>query len=426
MTEQRTLRSLKVQGLFGRFDYTVPILRPESRIAILTAPNGYGKTHLLHMIDAVSRQDVLQLCRYTFDRLELQLSDQSALTLTRTVSEQNTGLCRLVCEEQDPTGEMIHRAVVSVHPHWGIRWENEEAEARVGEWPERRKSVPSGSESIPPPWLKVWRQKLHRICLLPSARLPGEVSSWSEAAAEEGSKLELVCQRIKESIRGTLQEYAKTVREHERSLPRILLQALAEEDGRVHTEQLEVLLAELRWQEQRLQDLQLISPGITEKLLPESAAEAQGRLLRCYYQDILSRFSTLEPCAKRLQLFLQTLNSWFYRKHFQTDSLGRLELRVLDRHGQARQSLALDKLSSGEQQLLYLLGLLVFDALPQQLILLDEPELSLHPAWQDDFLELLQQICELNDSYLLLATHSPSLVGEDWNLVCELADQVEF
>jgi len=25
----------------------------------------------------------------------------------------------------------------------------------------------------------------------------------------------------------------------------------------------------------------------------------------------------------------------------------------------------------------------------------------------------------------LMATHSPSLVGDDWNIVCELADQVE-
>ena len=97
----------------------------------------------------------------------------------------------------------------------------------------------------------------------------------------------------------------------------------------------------------------------------------------------------------------------------------------MDRSSELRRPLSLDKLSSGEQQLVYLLGLLIFDTQPKQLVFLDEPELSLHPAWQDDFLPLLQQICDLNSCYLLLATRSPSLVGDDWNIACELADQVE-
>jgi|TARA_E500000075_G_C6993069_1_gene324585 predicted ATPase len=173
--------------------------------------------------------------------------------------------------------------------------------------------------------------------------------------------------------------------------------------------------------------LQLISSGTTESILPTGAnyLAEQGRLLCCYCENILERFHTLQHCAHRLKLLLDTLNLWLHRKHFQTDSTGQLELRVMDRNGELRQSLSLDKLSSGEQQLVYLLGLLIFDTQPKQLVLLDEPELSLHPAWQDDFLPLLQQICELNDCYLLMATHSPSLVGDDWNIVCELADQVE-
>lgn len=57
MPAPQNLVRLKVRGLFGRFDYDLPITRADSPIVILTAPNGYGKTHLLHMIDAVARQD---------------------------------------------------------------------------------------------------------------------------------------------------------------------------------------------------------------------------------------------------------------------------------------------------------------------------------------------------------------------------------
>ena len=223
-----------------------------------------------------------------------------------------------------------------------------------------------------------------------------------------------------------MKDYVQTVREHERNLPGQLIQALQGTEE-VSTEELRDLFERLQEQERCLEELQLISPGATESILPTGATylPEQGRLLRCYCENILERFHMLQHCAHRLKLLLDTLNLWLHRKHFQTDSTGQLELRVMDRNGELRQPLSLDKLSSGEQQLVYLLGLLIFDTQPKQLVLLDEPELSLHPAWQDDFFPLLQQICELNGCYLLMATHSPSLVGDDWNIFCELADQVE-
>ena len=53
--EAQNLVRLKVRGLSGRFDYDLPITRVDSPTAILTAPSGYGKTHLLHIIDAIAR-----------------------------------------------------------------------------------------------------------------------------------------------------------------------------------------------------------------------------------------------------------------------------------------------------------------------------------------------------------------------------------
>ena len=278
-----------------------------------------------------------------------------------------------------------------------------------------------------PHWLQEWHQHLQRVSMLPSVRLPVQSSMWAEMGrVPEGSKLDTVREQIQHSVQQALKDYAQTVREHERNLPGQLIQALQGTEE-VSTEESRDLFEHLQEQERCLEELQLISPGATESILPTGATylPEQGRLLRCYCENILERFHTLQHCPHRLKLLLDTLNLWLHRKHFQTDSTGQLELRVMDRNGELRQPLSLDKLSSGEQQLVYLLGLLIFDTQPKQLVLLDEPELSLHPAWQDDFFPLLQQICELNGCYLLMATHSPSLVGDDWNIVCELADQVE-
>ena len=81
MPASQNLVRLKVRGLFGRFDMISRSL-VSIPIAILTAPNGYGKTHLLHMIDAVARQDYQEPSRYTFDSLEI-VADQSQMTVTR-------------------------------------------------------------------------------------------------------------------------------------------------------------------------------------------------------------------------------------------------------------------------------------------------------------------------------------------------------
>ncbi len=429
MPEPQNLVQLKVRGLFGRFDYDLPITRTDSPIAILTAPNGYGKTHLLHMIDALARQDYLELSRYTFDSLEIQLADQSQMTVTRMNMEGNSGICRMDLKERSLGKEQEQRASVAVHPQWGARWESEETDSAATEWPERRKEFrnPTDPRAHVPHWVQAWHQRLQRVSMLPSVRLPVQSSMWAEMGGmPEGSKLDAVREQIQRSVQQSLKDYAQTVREHERNLPQSLLQALQGTEE-VSTEELRDLFGRLQEQERCLEELQLISPGTTESILPTGAnyLAEQGRLLRCYCENILERFHTLQHCSRRLKLLLDTLNLWLHRKHFQTDSTGQLELRVMDRNGELRQPLSLDKLSSGEQQLVYLLGLLIFDTQPKQLVLLDEPELSLHPAWQDDFLPLLQQICELNGCYLLMATHSPSLVGDDWNIVCELADQVE-
>ena len=148
MPEPQNLVQLKVRGLFGRFDYDLPITRTDSPIAILTAPNGYGKTHLLHMVDALARQDYLELSRYTFDSLEIQLADQSRMAVTRTNMEESSGICRMDLKERSLGTEQEQRASVAAHPQWGARWESEEADLAATEWPERRKEFRNPTDPV--------------------------------------------------------------------------------------------------------------------------------------------------------------------------------------------------------------------------------------------------------------------------------------
>ena len=71
----------------------------------------------------------------------------------------------------------------------------------------------------------------------------------------------------------------------------------------------------------------------------------------------------------------------------------------------------LDDLSTGERQLLnFALRLFVAD-IKNSVILIDEPEFSLHPSWQNKIVGVLQKYADEYDCQVILATHSPHIIG---------------
>jgi predicted ATPase len=72
----------------------------------------------------------------------------------------------------------------------------------------------------------------------------------------------------------------------------------------------------------------------------------------------------------------------------------------------------LEKLSSGEKQLLIILFTVFLMEEKPFIVLMDEPEISLHIGWQQQLIDVIRQVnphCQL-----IIATHSPSIFGEGW------------
>lgn len=82
--------------------------------------------------------------------------------------------------------------------------------------------------------------------------------------------------------------------------------------------------------------------------------------------------------------------------------------------------LKLSQLSSGEQHEVVLLYELIFKTKPGILVLIDEPEISLHITWQKEFLDDLLKIIKIQNFQVLIATHSPSIINDRWDLVYNL------
>ncbi len=80
----------------------------------------------------------------------------------------------------------------------------------------------------------------------------------------------------------------------------------------------------------------------------------------------------------------------------------------------------LSGLSSGEQHELVLFFQLLFDTEPNSLLLIDEPEISLHISWQNHFINDLKEVIILNNLSAIIATHSPDIINKNWKLTVQL------
>ncbi|WP_294567765.1 AAA family ATPase [uncultured Succinatimonas sp.] len=70
-----------------------------------------------------------------------------------------------------------------------------------------------------------------------------------------------------------------------------------------------------------------------------------------------------------------------------------------------------DSLSDGEKQILTKILPLFLSDIKNKIILMDEPESSLHPSWQSYLLPVLRQCADLNNCQFILASHSPQIIS---------------
>lgn len=71
----------------------------------------------------------------------------------------------------------------------------------------------------------------------------------------------------------------------------------------------------------------------------------------------------------------------------------------------------IDELSTGQKTLLSKILYIYFKDYKDKVILIDEPELSLHPKWQSEVLSVYETLAEKNNCQIIIATHSPHIIA---------------
>lgn len=251
-------------------------------------------------------------------------------------------------------------------------------------------------------------QRLMRVETLDRRRFTGVERPPVEASARECAR------HLGDRLRNELSVYASSSQRLDQTYP-----------VRLMTEHLEPL-SDLELA-RRLEDIEekrteLATLGILgdDAAAPQAAPlqkldDSQRRALTLYVNDTAQKLAVLDTVATRTRLLVEGLNGRLRNKRLRIDRQKGFVVELSD-----GRVIDPGSLSSGEQHELILHYDLLFRTEPETLVLIDEPELSLHVAWQKTFLDDLLRITDAVKCDVVLATHSPFIVGARSDLLVAL------
>ncbi len=158
---------------------------------------------------------------------------------------------------------------------------------------------------------------------------------------------------------------------------------------------------------------------LRERPLPHlSVAMARWLLEEFHYDEFNALQQLLTGKNKRIRLLVgeggatcDVVSNTALRLGFLTDLLSLSDAKVRPRV--ASSDFSAFELSSGEYHMYTTILGLGFGMAESSIVLLDEPENSLHPQWQQDFMDSVFAMCAqlLKDGHLVVCTHSPLIVS---------------
>jgi len=427
------ITKITVKNLFGMFYHEVP-LNMEDHITIIHGPNGIGKTILLKMLNALFKSSYEEFRNIPFSELSVDFDDGSTLRLKKEIKpgfdeSSGGGYGELVFEFSKP-GSKLKSCT------WEFARSQEDIDVlfdqkAIENWlmkKYRSRNLVNFSEELPqktenePEWLKEI-QKSIRIRFIETQRLISFPDSRSRGKYEESHRMTPTVLNYSKELAGAIQkklaEYAELSQSLDRTFPTRLVKGNGSSKPTI--DELRDDLSKLEEKRSRLMVAGLLDRGeeIDFKEFQE-IDESNINVLSVYVQDVKEKLEVLDELTDKIDLIVNIINSRFLYKQMSISKKEGFTFETSD-----GQSISPTDLSSGEQHELVLNYELLFKVKPNSLILIDGPELSLHVIWQQQYLRDLQEIIKLAGFDVLLATHSPEIIHDRWDLTVELGGFTE-
>lgn len=422
--------TLIIKGLFKTFNYEISLSANRSPL-ILTGLNGYGKTTILTIIKRLSEKDFFYFYRLPFDKISV-LFDNDAKIDILSVEEKaqqqqgdedyNLTIPREVKFIWTSSQEIVYTF------NLGRTEINDVVKYMQGIDPSSKYDVNSDS---------FYEQTLKNKAFYGYFRKDKDFNFISMML--DSLKVTFITAQRLDPIEEELDDdypFTETIRKPKMSeVSRLIKDRLRGENlaflsksQYIDSKLIDSLLADV-WSfdehdYNKLKDevgkkiADLKSFGLVGNITIQPYDNEHGHILSVYLKNMDEKLKTYDNILSKLKLFSNIVNSLdFVNKTISYSPEKGLIIKTKD-------GLFLDanKLSSGEQNEIVMLYEMIFDVADNTILLVDEPEISLHVAWQNKFLNMMSRIASNNKLQVVVATHSPQIIGDRWDECYDLCE----
>ncbi|EGR3966863.1 hypothetical protein DDN11_14610 [Vibrio cholerae] len=429
------LINLTIDGLFGYFDHQINF--EESKVKIITAPNGYGKTVCLRILENIFSENFNYFKRIEFHTIKLD-TDQGFIELIKNkkstqedhhieIKDNNGNSFELKNISLDSIGfplSSIERFVPYLTRIEKDLWMDTKNDDTI----DISEIISRYSEYLPdsnfdvdtPEWLRQFCNSIKVHFIQDQRLITKENSEYKARRGVQVQHTETILMYAKELSRMITTigfESSAISQSLDSSFPVRLMTRKYQIDS---IDNIKTNLSTIQKRREELSSYGLINSNtqLPQLNVLDEIRDEDRKVLTLYiedtkkklekYNDIYDKINTFATLIKNKNLtnkeikFSPEKGFFFTLKHDEVNTL------------------PLTHLSSGEQHQIVLLYELIFKVPQNSLILIDEPEISLHVAWQKEFLNDLKEIISLQKMSVIMATHSPTIVGGNWDLVTDL------
>lgn len=422
------IKSISVTKLFGIFDHSIEF---NEDITILIGENGLGKTVILEMLNNIFKQRFHSVSEVKFDKFNINFDNRVSWSfrvnegrLQVRDSSKTSNLWKSLYNDQNKyealkkkRSESILQKNTSNKQNSNYSGHSDFDDLTDFFW-QRMVIESKGKQKRNPIWFENIQDKIE-IDLIETQRI---LTSYDD----DNEKYRSTISDCAKSLQGKLKIYAlesqKITAELDSSFPNRIIKSI-NSTSQLNYEDINKELFDINetWK-------QLTNVGLLTKLDIEEIQNLKNNddsilnFINLYIQDSKKKLKPYDAIYDKLALFLNIANSRLKHKKLLAclEHGFKIQSTVLkDDSGKAIE-FHFNKLSSGEQHEIILFYKLIFLYEDNSLVLLDEPELSLHISWQNNFINDIKKIISYNNLIILIATHSPDIIGEHWHMTQEL------
>ena len=253
--------------------------------------------------------------------------------------------------------------------------------------------------------LKKLEAKL-KIVFMETNRLFGN----SISSRRDNERVSECSEGIKRILNACVNKYSEESQKVDKTFPMRVIEEM-KNPKEIDVANLREKFKALKIKREELDELGLLFNDVKEEELEKNLNLEKNILsiLNLYMIETTKKFNVFAKEEEKLKAFLDIINNRikFYRKKMFID-----KDRGIYFISDTERDFSVDKLSSGEKNILILFYDFLFGCEKNTLILIDEPEISLHVKWQMSLVKILLEIKEIVENDVIIATHSPEIVGK--------------